>query len=103
MLKLAAQTQAHLQKSNVDADHFIAWAREHERQRFTAAALTHAFSGNVGAYDDLAEIYLRKVSPEASEIAAGGYETWTAKDGTRMVRIKGQVTTVAAATRMGLL
>lgn len=101
-LQFQAQAFDSLRKQGVDPAHFRQWVQQHDPEGIRAAARQHVASRNPKAYAPLVKAYLTANAPTTGALKRGGYQTRT-ENGIEMVNIGGMWTSVAAATRAGMI
>src|SRR5262249_53885582 len=88
--------------SPADYDSMRAWAAKHPEGKQALQALV--FGGDVSGVQRMAQLYLTSVAPSVETLQQAGYRVWKSPSGEAMVELRdGNVTSIRAATRAGLL
>src|SRR5262249_3232105 len=78
------------------------WASKHPEGKSALQALV--FGGDVSGVQRMAQLYLTSVAPSAEALQRAGYRVWKSPSGEAMVELPdGNITSIKAATRAGLL
>jgi len=83
-----------------EADAFHAWAAENATKEQARAMTQLVFGGNTADFKALAAKYMKSTNPDDALLKQAGFETKT-ENGTRMIRIQGMWTSLAAAVKNG--
>jgi hypothetical protein len=86
-----------------DVSDFHDWAAENATKAQAAAMVDLVLAGNMSKFKALAVQFQRAVNPTDAALKQAGFETKTEKDGTRMIRVNGMWTSLAAAVKLGLV
>jgi hypothetical protein len=98
------QASAELQKSGIDSEHFLRWARQNRPEELKRAFVDHVQARSLSAYRTLAQTFLRSTPPSADALSRAGFDTRIDPTSNELlVKIGDSWHSVREATRNGLL
>lgn len=84
-----------------DSSEFFDWAGTEAGEAGKQAMLQMVLGGSTAAMKALASTWVKATNPSDAALNQGGFETKTERDGTRMIKVSGTWTSLAAAVRNG--
>jgi hypothetical protein len=99
----ADQAARYLDRMGVDGEDFAAWAQQVKPNEYREAVLKHIYGRSPSAYRALAQEFLSSMAPDGQALQQAGIKVYRNERGEEMVRVGGQLMSIAAAVKAGFL
>jgi hypothetical protein len=97
------QAARYLDRMGIDGEDFASWAQQAKPNEYREAVLKHIYGRTPSAYRELAREFLSTMAPDGQALRQAGIKVVAGPNGEELVRVGGQLMSIAAAVKAGFL